>query len=64
MDIYDNIAFPLREHTNKDEREIKTLVLEKAEMVGMVAHLKKLPGEISGGMRKRAGLARGPAPRP
>ena len=58
MDIFDNIAFPLREHTKKNEREIRTIVLEKAEMVGMVAHLKKLPGEISGGMRKRAGLAR------
>jgi phospholipid/cholesterol/gamma-HCH transport system ATP-binding protein len=58
MDIYDNIAFPLREHTDKDEREVKALVFEKAEMVGMMAHLKKLPGEISGGMRKRAGLAR------
>jgi phospholipid/cholesterol/gamma-HCH transport system ATP-binding protein len=58
MDIFDNIAFPLREHTKKSDREIKALVLEKAEMVGMVAHLRKLPGEISGGMRKRAGLAR------
>lgn len=58
MDIFDNIAFPLREHTNKSEREIKTIVLEKAEMVGMVAHLGKLPAEVSGGMRKRAGLAR------
>jgi phospholipid/cholesterol/gamma-HCH transport system ATP-binding protein len=58
MDIFDNIAFPLREHTKRSEREIKALVLEKAEMVGMVAHLKKVPGEISGGMRKRAGLAR------
>ena len=58
MDIFDNIAFPLREHTNKGEREIKTIVLEKAEMVGMVAHLSKLPAEVSGGMRKRAGLAR------
>lgn len=58
MDIFDNIAFPLREHTKRSEREIKAIVLEKAEMVGMVAHLKKLPGEISGGMRKRAGLAR------
>jgi phospholipid/cholesterol/gamma-HCH transport system ATP-binding protein len=58
MDIFDNIAFPLREHTNKTEREIKTIVLEKAEMVGMVAHLAKLPAEVSGGMRKRAGLAR------
>jgi phospholipid/cholesterol/gamma-HCH transport system ATP-binding protein len=58
MDIFDNIAFPLREHTKQSEREIKAIVLEKAEMVGMVAHLGKLPGEISGGMRKRAGLAR------
>jgi phospholipid/cholesterol/gamma-HCH transport system ATP-binding protein len=58
MDLFDNIAFPLREHTKKDEKEIRTLVLEKAEMVGLVAHLPKLPGEISGGMRKRAGLAR------
>jgi phospholipid/cholesterol/gamma-HCH transport system ATP-binding protein len=58
MDIFDNIAFPLREHTKRGEREIKAIVMEKAEMVGMVAHLKKLPGEISGGMRKRAGLAR------
>jgi phospholipid/cholesterol/gamma-HCH transport system ATP-binding protein len=58
MNIFDNIAFPLREHTDTSEREIKALVLEKAEMVGMVAHLNKLPGEISGGMRKRAGLAR------
>jgi phospholipid/cholesterol/gamma-HCH transport system ATP-binding protein len=58
MNIFDNIAFPLREHTNKAEREIKAITMEKAEMVGMVAHLKKLPGEISGGMRKRAGLAR------
>ena len=58
MDIFDNIAFPLREHTDKGEKEIKALVLEKAEMVGMVAHLGKLPAEVSGGMRKRAGLAR------
>lgn len=58
MNIFDNIAFPLREHTNRSEREIKALVMEKAEMVGMVAHLDKVPGEISGGMRKRAGLAR------
>jgi phospholipid/cholesterol/gamma-HCH transport system ATP-binding protein len=58
MDIFDNIAFPLREHTNKGEKEIKAHVLEKAEMVGMVAHLGKLPAEVSGGMRKRAGLAR------
>ena len=58
MNMYDNTAFPLREHTNKSEKEIKEIVLSKLEMVGMLDHLKKFPGEVSGGMRKRAGLAR------
>jgi phospholipid/cholesterol/gamma-HCH transport system ATP-binding protein len=58
MNIYDNIAFPLREHTKKRESEIKDIVDEKLTMVGLVGAEKKLPGEISGGMKKRAGLAR------
>jgi phospholipid/cholesterol/gamma-HCH transport system ATP-binding protein len=58
MTLYDNIAFPLREHSRKGEREIREIVLRNAELVGLVAHLKKLPGEVSGGMKKRAGLAR------
>jgi phospholipid/cholesterol/gamma-HCH transport system ATP-binding protein len=58
MSLYENIAFPLREHTKASEREIRVKVLEKAELVGLVAHLGKLPGEVSGGMKKRAGLAR------
>ncbi|MFL6241377.1 MAG: ABC transporter ATP-binding protein [Actinomycetes bacterium] len=58
MNIYDNIAFPLREHTKKSEQEIRNIVSEKMEMVGLLGSEKKLPGEISGGMRKRAGLAR------
>src|SRR5436305_876112 len=58
MSIYDNTAFPLREHTKKGEKEIKDIVMEKLEMVGLIGAEKKLPGEISGGMRKRAGLAR------
>ncbi len=58
MSLYDNIAFPLREHTKKSEREIADIVNEKMEMVGLAGSEKKLPGEISGGMRKRAGLAR------
>ncbi|MHB8246928.1 MAG: ABC transporter ATP-binding protein [Acidimicrobiales bacterium] len=58
MNLYDNIAFPLREHTRKSEREIRQLVLMNAELVGLLDHLKKLPGEVSGGMKKRAGLAR------
>ena len=58
MDVYDNIAFPLREHTRKSESEIRRIVFEKMEMVGLAGAERKLPGEISGGMRKRAGLAR------
>jgi phospholipid/cholesterol/gamma-HCH transport system ATP-binding protein len=58
MNLYDNIAFPLREHTRKPESEIKKIVSEKMDMVGLIGDEEKLPGEISGGMRKRAGLAR------
>jgi phospholipid/cholesterol/gamma-HCH transport system ATP-binding protein len=58
MNLYDNIAFPLREHTRKSESEIRDIVEEKMAMVGLTGDEDKLPGEISGGMRKRAGLAR------
>jgi phospholipid/cholesterol/gamma-HCH transport system ATP-binding protein len=58
MNLFDNIAFPLREHTRKSESEVKAIVDEKMEMVGLAGAEDKLPGEISGGMRKRAGLAR------
>lgn len=58
MNLFDNIAFPLREHTKKSESQIKDIVAEKMEMVGLTGDERKLPGEISGGMRKRAGLAR------
>jgi phospholipid/cholesterol/gamma-HCH transport system ATP-binding protein len=58
MNLYDNVAFPLREHTKKSESEIRKIVLEKLDMTGLTGAEKKLPGEISGGMRKRAGLAR------
>ena len=58
MNIYDNVAFPLREHTKKKESEVKDIVDEKLKMVGLTGAEKKLPGEISGGMKKRAGLAR------
>jgi phospholipid/cholesterol/gamma-HCH transport system ATP-binding protein len=58
MNLFDNIAFPLREHTKKRESEIRDIVLEKMDLVGLTGAEKKLPGEISGGMRKRAGLAR------
>ena len=58
MDLYDNVAFPLREHTKKSESEIRNVVMEKMELVGLLGAEHKFPGEISGGMRKRAGLAR------
>jgi phospholipid/cholesterol/gamma-HCH transport system ATP-binding protein len=58
MTIYDNVAFPLREHTRRSESQIRSIVNEKLEMVGLIGAEKKLPGQISGGMRKRAGLAR------
>ena len=58
MNLYDNIAFPLREHTKKSESDIKKIVMEKLDLTGLIGTEMKLPGEISGGMRKRAGLAR------
>lgn len=58
MNLFDNTAFPLREHTRKKESEIRQIVMEKLELVGLAGDENKFPGEISGGMRKRAGLAR------
>jgi phospholipid/cholesterol/gamma-HCH transport system ATP-binding protein len=58
QNLFDNIAFPLREHTKKSESTIKQIVLDKMALVGLSGAETKLPGEISGGMRKRAGLAR------
>jgi phospholipid/cholesterol/gamma-HCH transport system ATP-binding protein len=58
MTLYDNVAFPLREHTKKTEKEVRDVVMEKLDLVGLLGTEDKLPGEISGGMRKRAGLAR------
>jgi phospholipid/cholesterol/gamma-HCH transport system ATP-binding protein len=58
LNLYDNVAFPLREHTKLTEAAIRRVVLEKMDMVGLAGDGHKYPGEISGGMRKRAGLAR------
>jgi len=58
MTLYDNTAFPLREHTRKSESDIRKIVSDKLAMVGLTGAERKFPGEISGGMRKRAGLAR------
>ena len=58
LTVFENVAFPLREHTRKSESEIRDIVMEKLELTGLTGAEGKLPGEISGGMRKRAGLAR------
>jgi phospholipid/cholesterol/gamma-HCH transport system ATP-binding protein len=58
MNVKDNIAFPLIEHTNKPAGEIARLVEEKLRMVGLPDVQKKMPAELSGGQRKRVALAR------
>jgi phospholipid/cholesterol/gamma-HCH transport system ATP-binding protein len=58
MNIYDNVAFPLRKHTEKRESEIRKIVMESLDEVGLTQAVEKVPGEVSGGMKKRAGFAR------
>jgi len=58
MNIYDNVAFPLRQHTDLREDEIRGVVDERLESVGLSGATDRMPPELSGGMRKRAGLAR------
>ena len=58
MNAYENVAFPLREHRNFQEDEIRAIVAEKLAQVGLKGVEKKMPSELSGGMRKRVGLAR------
>ena len=56
--VYDNVAFPLREHTNFTETMIRDLVLMKLQAVGLRGARDMLPSELSGGMTRRAALAR------
>jgi phospholipid/cholesterol/gamma-HCH transport system ATP-binding protein len=58
MNLYDNVAFPLREQTNKSEAEIREIVEQRLEEVGLTNAMTRMPNELSGGMRKRAGFAR------
>lgn len=58
MDVYENVAFPLREHTRDRERTIRAKVTELLAQVGLSGSERKIPSELSGGMRKRVGLAR------
>jgi phospholipid/cholesterol/gamma-HCH transport system ATP-binding protein len=58
MNVYDNTAFPLRQHTDKGEEEIEEIVNRRLREVGLTEAMYKMPNELSGGMRKRAGFAR------
>src|SRR5438105_5563368 len=58
MNLFDNVAFPLRQHTRKSEGEVREIVMSRLDEVGLAGAEKKMPGELSGGMRKRAGFAR------
>ncbi len=58
MTLAENVALPLREHTSLDPEIIDIQVKIKLELVGLREHAAKLPSQISGGMKKRAGLAR------
>ncbi len=66
MTVYENVAYPLREHTLLDEDEIEKRVREKLEFVDLEPDrvMDQLPSELSGGMKKRVGIARGLANNP
>lgn len=58
LTLYENIAFPLKEKTKLDKNEIRQRVMQALEDVGLRGTEKKYPAELSGGMKKRASLAR------
>ena len=58
LSVFENVAFPMREHTNLPESIIKDLVLLKLNAVGLRGAHKKMPAELSGGMARRVALAR------
>jgi len=58
LDVGGNVAFPLREHTKLNERDIQRIVAHKLEQVGLPGLEAKMPAELSGGMKRRVGLAR------
>ena len=66
MTVFENIAYPLREHTKLADDEIEERVREKLEFVDLEPDkvMEQLPSELSGGMRKRVGIARGMADNP
>ena len=58
LSVYENVAFPLKEHTQLSEQMIRTLVLLKLQMVGLRGIMHYMPAELSGGMARRVSLAR------
>lgn len=58
LDVFENVAFPLREHTDLSEAMIRDLVLMKLEAVGLRGARRLMPSELSGGMARRVALAR------
>lgn len=58
MSVFDNVAFPLREHRQLSDEEVEEAVEERLKQVGLIDFTEKMPGELSGGMKKRVGLAR------
>ena len=58
MTVFENVAFPLREHTRLSDAEIGRIVNEKLELVNLPNANQLMPVDLSGGMRKRVGLAR------
>ncbi len=58
LSVLENVAYPLREHTDKTDAEIRRVVAEKLALVGLEGIEELLPAELSGGMRKRVGVAR------
>lgn len=58
LTVYENVAFPLKEHRNLSESEMMDIVTDKLKLVGLSGVNNRYPSELSGGMRKRVGLAR------
>jgi phospholipid/cholesterol/gamma-HCH transport system ATP-binding protein len=58
ISVGENVAFPMRRHTRMSDRQIRDRAMAKLESVGLGRDYEKMPGDLSGGMRKRAGLAR------
>ncbi len=58
MSVGDNVAFPMRRHTNWSATDIRERAMSKLADVGLDKAFDKMPGDLSGGMKKRAGLAR------